>query len=68
MIPYFFYGSGMYRKHPNHTYRRNRDNSANNWAIIWIVMGFIYTFSVTGSGTSSAASRDRNELTSSKCD
>ena len=24
----------MYRKHPNHTYGRNRNNSANNWAII----------------------------------
>ena len=24
-----FYGSGMYRKHPNHTYGRNRNNSAN---------------------------------------
>jgi hypothetical protein len=33
MIPYFFYGSGMYRKHPNHTYGRNRNNSANNWAL-----------------------------------
>ena len=34
MIPYFFYGSGMYRKHPNHTYGRNRNNSANNWAFV----------------------------------
>ena len=24
----------MYRKHPNHTYGRNRNDSANNWAII----------------------------------
>ena len=32
MIPYFFYGSGMYWKHPNHTYGRNRNNSANNRA------------------------------------
>ena len=23
----------MYRKHPNHTYGRNRNKSANNWAI-----------------------------------
>ena len=23
----------MYRKHPNHTYGRNRNDSANNWAI-----------------------------------
>ena len=22
----------MYRKHPNHTYGRNRNDSANNWA------------------------------------
>jgi hypothetical protein len=22
----FFYGSGMYRKHPNHTYGRNRND------------------------------------------
>ena len=34
MIPYFFYGSGMYRKHPNHTYGRNRNDSANNWATV----------------------------------
>ena len=33
MIVYFFYGSGMYRKHPNHTYGRNQNNSANNQAI-----------------------------------
>ena len=32
MIPNFFYGSGMYRKHPNHTYGRNWNNSANNRA------------------------------------
>ena len=44
MIPYFFYGSGMYWKHPNHTYGRNRNNSANNRAymernknIFWFV-------------------------------
>ena len=30
----FFYGSGIYRKHPNHTYGKNRNNSANNWALI----------------------------------
>jgi hypothetical protein len=30
----FFYGSGMYRTHPNHTYGRNRNNSANNWAFV----------------------------------
>ena len=30
----FFYGSGMYMKHPNHTYGRNWNNSANNWAIM----------------------------------
>ena len=36
MIPYFFYGSGMYRKHPNHTYGRNRNDSANNRAIMII--------------------------------
>ena len=24
----------MYRKHPNHTYRRNRNNSANNQAYV----------------------------------
>ena len=24
----------MYRKRPNHTYGRNRNNSANNWAIV----------------------------------
>ena len=34
MIPYFFYGSGMYRKHPNHTYGRNRNDSANNRAFV----------------------------------
>ena len=34
MIPYFFFWKGMYRKHPNHTYGRNRNNSANNWAIV----------------------------------
>ena len=28
----FSYGSEMYRKHPNHTYRRNQNNSPNNWA------------------------------------
>jgi hypothetical protein len=28
----FFYGSGMYRKHPNHTYGRNWNNSSNNQA------------------------------------
>ena len=28
----FFYGSGMYRKHPIHTYGRNRNDSANNRA------------------------------------
>ena len=32
MIPYSFYGSGMYRKHPNHTYGRNQNESANNRA------------------------------------
>ena len=32
MILYFFYGSGMCGKHPNHTYERNRNNSGNNWA------------------------------------
>ena len=26
----FLYGSGMNRKHPNHTYGRNQNNSANN--------------------------------------
>ena len=25
----------MQRKHPNHTYGRNRNNSANNWAIAY---------------------------------
>ena len=35
MIPYFFYGNGMYRKHPNHTYGRNRNNSAYNQAYIF---------------------------------
>jgi hypothetical protein len=24
----------MYRTHPNHTYGRNRNNSANNWAFV----------------------------------
>ena len=38
MIPYFFHGSGMYRKHPNHTYGRNRNNSANNWAIEEVIL------------------------------
>ena len=36
MIPHFFYGSGMYRKHQNHTYGRNQNDSANNWAIVKI--------------------------------
>ena len=41
MIPYFFYGTGMYRKYPNHTYGRNRNDSANNPAFVyefWPVM------------------------------
>ena len=33
----FFYGSGKYRKHPNHTYGRNRNNSANNWANVFVL-------------------------------
>ena len=37
MIPHFFYGSGKYRKHPNHTYGRNRNNSANNWANVFVL-------------------------------
>ena len=50
MIPYFFYGSGMYRKHPNHTYGRNRNNSANNQAIggvtpnMWTIWLFFCSF------------------------
>ena len=48
MIPYFFYGSGMYRKHPNHTYGRNRNDSANNRANIlytfWMEKGNIFLF------------------------
>ena len=27
----------MYRKHPNHTYGRNRNNSANNWATVCFI-------------------------------
>ena len=42
MIPYFFYGSGMYRKHQNHAYGRNRNNSANNRAIVGL---FFWQFS-----------------------
>ena len=34
MIPYFFYGSGMYRKHPNHTNGRNRKKSPSNQAAV----------------------------------
>ena len=30
--PSFFFGIGMYRKHPNHTYGRNRNKSASNLA------------------------------------
>ena len=43
----FFNGSGMYMKHPDHTYRRNRNNSANNWAKMFnkikYSMMFIFT-------------------------
>ena len=42
MILYFFYGSGMYRKHPNHTYGRNRNDSANNWARVMLEKQFLY--------------------------
>jgi hypothetical protein len=38
MIPDFFYGSGMYRKHPNQTNVRNRNNSANNWAVVYFIV------------------------------
>ena len=38
MIPYLFYGSVMYRKHPKYTYGRNWNNSANNQAKVdWSV-------------------------------
>ena len=30
--PVSFYGSGMYRKHPNHTYGRNLKTSPSNRA------------------------------------
>ena len=43
MIPYFLYGSGMYRKYPNHTYGRNRNISANNWASAVIFLTSQYT-------------------------
>ena len=44
MITYFSYGSGMYRKHPNHTYGRNRNNSANNQAIVLKKMAHFFSF------------------------
>ena len=42
----FFDRSGMYRKHPNHTYGRNRNNSANNQASIKKILA-IYFFNLT---------------------
>ena len=46
MIPYFFYGSGVYSKHPNHTYGRNRNNSANNRAYIQKYWALIVKLSI----------------------
>ena len=52
--PVFVCGSGMYRKNPNHTYGRNRNNSAIPWAIVvycsWIQTShpsFTYIFSTS---------------------